>query len=57
MATNLNWRSFSSRLIAVAAGRTSLLYAVEHVWEKVQGGQAPTLADHRSLWVAATYAA
>jgi alkylation response protein AidB-like acyl-CoA dehydrogenase len=42
---------------AVTAGRTSLFHAVAHVWEKVQGGQRPTLADHRSLWVAATYAA
>jgi alkylation response protein AidB-like acyl-CoA dehydrogenase len=42
---------------AITAGRSSLLHAVEHVWEKVQGNQRPTLADHRSLWVAATYAA
>jgi alkylation response protein AidB-like acyl-CoA dehydrogenase len=41
----------------ITAGRTSLLYAVEHIWDKVQGGQRPTLADHRSLWVAATFAA
>jgi alkylation response protein AidB-like acyl-CoA dehydrogenase len=41
----------------VTAGCTSLLHVVEDVWEKVQGGQRPTLADHRSLWVAATYAA
>ena len=42
---------------AITAGRNSLLHAVEHVWEKVQASQRPTLADHRSLWVAATYAA
>jgi alkylation response protein AidB-like acyl-CoA dehydrogenase len=41
----------------VTAGRTSLVHAVEHVWDKVQAGQRPTLADHRSLWVAATFAA
>jgi alkylation response protein AidB-like acyl-CoA dehydrogenase len=41
----------------ITASRSSLLYAVEHTWEKVQGGQRPALADHRSLWVAATYAA
>jgi alkylation response protein AidB-like acyl-CoA dehydrogenase len=42
---------------AITAGRASLVHTVEHVWEKVKGGQHPTLADHRSLWVAATYAA
>jgi alkylation response protein AidB-like acyl-CoA dehydrogenase len=41
----------------ITASRSSLVYAVEHMWEKVQGGQRPTLADHRSLWVSATYAA
>jgi alkylation response protein AidB-like acyl-CoA dehydrogenase len=41
----------------VTAGRTSLLHAVRQVWENVQRGQRPNLADHRSLWVAATYAA
>ena len=41
----------------IAAGRTMLVHAVELVWEKVRSGQRPTLADHRSLWVAATYAA
>jgi alkylation response protein AidB-like acyl-CoA dehydrogenase len=41
----------------VTAGRTWLLHAVEDVWAKVQSGRRPTLADHRSLWVAATFAA
>jgi alkylation response protein AidB-like acyl-CoA dehydrogenase len=41
----------------LTAGRSSLLHAVTQVWEKVQSGRPPTLADHRSLWVAATYAA
>jgi alkylation response protein AidB-like acyl-CoA dehydrogenase len=42
---------------AVTAGRSSLVDAVGQVWDKVRRGQRPTLADHRSLWVAATYAA
>jgi alkylation response protein AidB-like acyl-CoA dehydrogenase len=41
----------------VAAGRSSLLHAVQQVWGNVQSGLLPTLADHRSLWVAATSAA
>jgi alkylation response protein AidB-like acyl-CoA dehydrogenase len=49
--------NFGRAEAAIVAGRASLHYAVEHVWEKVRSGQRPTLADHRSLWIAATYAA
>ena len=41
----------------VTAGRTYVVAALTDLWERVQDGHRPTLADRRELWLAATYGA
>jgi alkylation response protein AidB-like acyl-CoA dehydrogenase len=40
----------------VAAGRRYLTESLNDLWERVEGGHAPTMGDRAGLWLAATHA-
>jgi alkylation response protein AidB-like acyl-CoA dehydrogenase len=42
---------------SIAAARAYLRDSLADVWQRVEAGQAPTMADRGSLWLAATHAA
>jgi alkylation response protein AidB-like acyl-CoA dehydrogenase len=49
--------TFGRAYTLVAAARTNLMATLTELWDRVQRGHCPTLADHASLWVAATHGA